>query len=593
MFLIATLLFAEVNLTQFSDPGYLRQLIHSIDQNASKNEALLLQKTLALKILAPMPKPKTISLPSPTDQTSLTKTIQQGLDLFKKIEKTKRQIATIDEKITTLQKELQTSDPALQQTLALQLVYHQKERKSLQSQLSIYQKTLEKLKSIISSSIDHIAFDPETIQKRLAKTNQEIASLQERIQTLQLRLERYNLINDQKSVRYLQTLIDKANAKLDQLRQNLLALKTIQLLYAIQTKSSQTIALKNELLTHIQDSDLRMSFDRFFSSLIKERLGFLKTIKLTTKEKVENSFETLWNYLNKPLFTIGDQKISLLKLLLALFTFLVAIFIGALYKRSIHRIDSRSISSSTKTLLANLGYYFILLVAFFISLNILHINLTSIALIAGALSVGIGFGLQNIVSNFVSGLILMFERSIKIGDYIEIDGELRGRVTDIRMRSTTINTNDNIDIVVPNQKLIQDNVINWTMNDKIRRFEIPFGVAYGTNPSKVIDVVLDAVKKSGFKDIYHSKDRYTRVIMTGMGDSSLDFKLFVWIKGEEVLYPKRTTSRFLILIYEALQANGIEIPFPQRDLHLRSIDPNIRLNINIEGEQWTSSKPSS
>ena len=212
----------------------------------------------------------------------------------------------------------------------------------------------------------------------------------------------------------------------------------------------------------------------------------------------------------------------------------------------------------------------------------LGINLSSIALVAGALSVGIGFGLQNIVSNFVSGLILMFERSIKIGDYIQLDEDLRGHVSDIRMRSTTITTNDNIDVIVPNQDLIQNRVINWTMNDRIRRFKIPFGVAYGTDADKVVEVILEAVETSGFTDIYKDSYRHTRVIMTGMNDSSVDFQLFVWIRGREILYPRRTTSRFLMLIYKTLNVHGIEIPFPQRDLHIRSVDGEIPLVLKKE-----------
>jgi small-conductance mechanosensitive channel len=152
------------------------------------------------------------------------------------------------------------------------------------------------------------------------------------------------------------------------------------------------------------------------------------------------------------------------------------------------------------------------------------------------------------------------------------------------MRSITITTNANIDIIVPNQELIQNRVINWTMNDKIRRFEIPFGVAYGTDPGRVISVVMEAVGKSGFEDIYTSRDRQTQVIMTGMGESSVDFTLFVWIKGAKTLWPKRTTSRFLILIYNALNEAGITIPFPQRDLHIRSVDRSIPLILQQEQE---------
>jgi len=147
------------------------------------------------------------------------------------------------------------------------------------------------------------------------------------------------------------------------------------------------------------------------------------------------------------------------------------------------------------------------------------------------------------------------------------------------MRSVSITTNSNIDIIVPNQQLIQNRVVNWTMNDKIRRFEIPFSVAYGTPVEDVIRVVMEAVGRSGFQDIYTSKERQTQVVMSAMGDSGVDYKLFVWIKGAKTLWPQRTISRFLVLIYTALNEAGIEIPFPQRDLHLRSVDGAIPVRI--------------
>jgi small-conductance mechanosensitive channel len=301
-------------------------------------------------------------------------------------------------------------------------------------------------------------------------------------------------------------------------------------------------------------------------------------------QELKTQAQHIWSIANQPLFTINKTPVSVVKLLVSLLIFIIGFIIGNFYKKQIKRISSknRAVTSSTRTLLANLGSYVIFIITFFIVLKVLGIDLSSIALVAGALSVGIGFGLQNIISNFVSGIILMVERSVRIGDYIQLDNDIRGHVVDIKMRSITVNTNSNIDVIIPNQDLIQNRVINWTMNDKIRRFEIPFGVAYGTDPQKVIDVVLEAVKKSNFNDIYITQERHTRVIMTGMGDSSVNFALFVWLVGREILFPKRTTSRFLILIYNALYANGIEIPFPQQDIHIRSVDTTLPLTIKKE-----------
>ncbi|MDD2357503.1 MAG: mechanosensitive ion channel [Thiovulaceae bacterium] len=292
---------------------------------------------------------------------------------------------------------------------------------------------------------------------------------------------------------------------------------------------------------------------------------------VTTEYDFYHLLHVIIKTLTEPMFSINNTQISLAKLFTALMVFILAFVIGGFYKVQINKRVSKkaNISSSTQTILANMGYYLIIVIAFFIMLNILGINLSSLALVAGALSVGIGFGLQNIVSNFVSGLILMFERSVKVGDFVELSDSLRGRVLDIRMRSTIISTNANINVIVPNQSFIQNSVINWTMHDMIKRFEIPFGVAYGTKPQVVIDVIMEAVENSGFSDIYRDDEKKSRVVMTKMNNSSVDFELFIWVKGDEILRPKRTISRFLILIYDTLYENGIEIPFPQMDLHIK------------------------
>jgi small-conductance mechanosensitive channel len=335
-------------------------------------------------------------------------------------------------------------------------------------------------------------------------------------------------------------------------------------------KLSSNLIDKNEINNYLSS---------FLLSLEKKYLGQIKTIAGSSKEEIKDVLLKFWNFINKPIFNINQTDISIFKIVLSIIIFTIGFFIGAFYKRKINNLTAnRTLTPSTKTIIVNMGYYLIITIAFFVSLNTLGIKLSSIALVAGALSVGIGFGLQNIVSNFVSGLILMFERSIKIGDFIELDDNIRGYVTDIRMRSTTINTNDNIDIIVPNQSFIQNNVINWTMSDNIRRFLIPFGVAYGSNAHKVIDVVKKAVLNSHLKKyIIDTKTKESKVIMTEMADSSVNFELLIWVRGELMKKPKRTKSEFLIIIYDALYANNIEIPFPQQDIHIRSIDTNCNL----------------
>jgi small-conductance mechanosensitive channel len=174
------------------------------------------------------------------------------------------------------------------------------------------------------------------------------------------------------------------------------------------------------------------------------------------------------------------------------------------------------------------------------------------------------------VSNLSAGIILMFERTIRIGDYIEVSESIRGTVNDMKMRSTTITTNDNIDIVIPNSSFIQNNVINWTLESDIRRIHIPFSVAYGTENEKLENIILEELKLSEIH--YVSKPlKYTPSIwMTGMGGSSVDYELIVWIRGKSTMKPSGTKSDFLKFIYRTLNKYKIEIPFPQLDLNFKN-----------------------
>jgi small-conductance mechanosensitive channel len=177
----------------------------------------------------------------------------------------------------------------------------------------------------------------------------------------------------------------------------------------------------------------------------------------------------------------------------------------------------------------------------------------------------------------------MFEKTIKVGDYIEINNETRGEVIDISMRSTIIRTNDNINLIIPNQSFIQNNVINWTLGDDIVRFRVPFGVAYGSDIDKVENVVLGALHNSDLPYVKNKNGDYEiYVVFMEMADSSLNFELFVWVKGEYARRPRRTRSEFLKVIYNALNKAGITIPFPQTDLHIVDsvpIEVNIKNNI--------------
>jgi len=206
----------------------------------------------------------------------------------------------------------------------------------------------------------------------------------------------------------------------------------------------------------------------------------------------------------------------------------------------------------------------VLIVGIFIVLDNAGIHLGALTVFAGAVGVGVGFGLQNIASNFISGLVILAERPITVGDRVEVAG-IAGQVQHIRARSTVIVTNDNITMIVPNTKFIDSPVTNWTYGDPRVRFRIPIGVAYGSDVDKVRDALVAAAREHPAA----LSDPAPSVFLDKFGDSTIDFELVVW--SQEMSYrPRRFKSDLNFLIDKHLHAAGIEIPNPQRDLHIRS-----------------------
>jgi len=214
-----------------------------------------------------------------------------------------------------------------------------------------------------------------------------------------------------------------------------------------------------------------------------------------------------------------------------------------------------------------LTHYTVIVVGLVIAATAAGLDFGRVTLIVGALGVGIGFGLQNVVNNFVSGLILLFERPIRLGDKVQID-QLLGKVTRIGMRASIVRTFQGAEVIVPNANLISSEVINWTLSDDRRRMEIPAGVAYGTDPARVIDLFERVA--TAHEEVL--EDPAPKAIFTGFGASSLDFELRAWTRGDYV----GVSSDLRVGINRALADEGIEIPFPQQDLHLRTVDAEIR-----------------
>lgn len=204
------------------------------------------------------------------------------------------------------------------------------------------------------------------------------------------------------------------------------------------------------------------------------------------------------------------------------------------------------------------------------ALSTAGIPITRFAVFAGALGVGLGFGLQAIFNNFVSGLILLFDRSLKVGDFVELESGVHGEVTDISIRATRITTNDNIDILVPNSEFVSGRVVNWTHRDVSRRTRVPFSVAYGSDKEKVREAVLEAAMSVPFT-LSGNPKRVPQVWLVAFGESSLDFELVVWLTAEATKRPSAVRAAYLWEIESALARAQLEIPFAQRDLRVRSL----------------------
>ena len=259
-------------------------------------------------------------------------------------------------------------------------------------------------------------------------------------------------------------------------------------------------------------------------------------------------------------------SLSLIQIFLLVGLLILVFWISSNTKRFLfnrffaHSGLDRSLQYALSQVIANT----VLIVGIFVVLENTGIHLAALAVFAGAVGVGIGFGLQNIASNFISGLVILFERPITIGDRVEVAGVV-GQVKHIRARSTVVVTNDNISIIVPNTKFIDSPVTNWTYGDPRVRFRLPIGVAYGSDLEKVREVLVAAGKAHPAT----LSDPAPTVFLDRFGDNSIDFELVVWSE-ERSSRPRSYKSDLNFLIEKHLREAGIEIPYPQRDLHIRS-----------------------
>lgn len=280
----------------------------------------------------------------------------------------------------------------------------------------------------------------------------------------------------------------------------------------------------------------------------------------------------LREFFGTPILSLGGASLSLWSLIQFLVLVVMLFYTaGKLRYWLTSRLLTRTrLNVGARQAIGSITRYLFLFIGLLVILQTVGINLTTLNVIAGAVGIGIGFGLQNIASNFISGLIILFERPIKIGDRIEV-GHIEGDVIEIGARSTRVLTNDNITVIVPNSKFITENVINWMYNDRKVRFRVPVSVAYGTDIRLVEKLLLEVAKAN--PDVLSDPAPVVRLI--GFGDNALNFELRPW--STTLVHRKgKLLSSLNSAIYETFRAHGIEIPFPQRDLYIRSGNLSLR-----------------
>ncbi len=319
------------------------------------------------------------------------------------------------------------------------------------------------------------------------------------------------------------------------------------------------------IIARILQSDfIRRLFSRFkldtnFTAIVTTILSFCALIFFTVNAINAAGLPLRWNA------PIPGISLSLFQIFLLIALLITVFWLSSRTKRFLfNRFLARSgLDRGLQHAIAQIVGYAVLIIGIIIVLENAGIHIGTLTVFAGAVGVGVGFGLKNIASNFISGLLILAERPIAIGDRIEVAG-ITGQVRQIRARSTLIMTNDNIAMIVPNEKFIDSPVTNWTYTDRRVRFRLPVGVAYGSDVNKVREALIAAARD-------HSatlSDPAPDAFLEKFGDSTIDFQLVVWSE-EMSRRPSRFRSDLNYLIYKHLTVVGIEIPNPQRDVHIR------------------------
>ncbi len=504
------------------------------------------------------------------DYINLFNIVADALEKKKKLEENQM---FIQERLSYLKKRIEgIADPQHKSLLLYQLQFAYYKLKQQYEKISIenYQQFISEGEKVLSILISRINFDLDTYKITLAKDQQEIDRLSKKLVATNLAKERELLSQESISkkladrLKVLELSHDKA----------LTALADKRLLLGLsyyQKKDARSVLLqRKELRSTIKllsvENTLYNAKLTVLENLTKSSDDSIDYKYLTVRENLLSFYENFYSYISTPFIVLDETPISFLSILRLLGILMLGFLIAKIYFKLFTKLHKRRKDMSTVSIkiIANIGATLIFFVTFVIAMSNIGLSITNLAVIAGALSIGVGFALRSLVSSIISGMVLLSENYIKLGDYIRIK-DLTGKVMDIGFRATVIRTIDNIHILVPNSDLIDGQVINLTLEDRVRRIYIPFKVPYGADVKKIRSLILEAVMSSKIPLLRDVRMRKPAVWMSAVGESFIELELLVWIEG---IRPS-TKSNLLILIYDTLSAQGIAMPHPQLDLHIK------------------------
>ncbi|WP_445360624.1 mechanosensitive ion channel domain-containing protein [Microbulbifer sp. EKSA005] len=495
------------------------------------------------------------------------------------------QLSTVNTFLGTWREKINSAEIKLRRLLDT-LVYSSKDAEEIDKDIAANEKKIERISATRTSiqSTTEPSTDPTiNMQKDLTLMQLEVDLLEEQLEKRKSELlqsinEVLNEEGEERPLIISRDLLENANSVIESASREL-AVRQRQVVAWREDEENEDLSRWWSYFERIgsglaRANDFEQDIQRYEKAQLevyKERQGWWATVRERVALGARQAYNRWRKLADYQLFTVAQNPITLRLIAKMIVVLVGAWLLSGLTQAFLRRLVRREHASESS--MYNLGrvlHYIFISAALIVVLSMLGLDTSKLALVAGALSVGIGFGLQAIFSNFISGLILLFERPLKVGDLVELESGVFGRIRDISVRSTRITTRDNVDILVPNTEFVAGRVINHTLDDPVRRIHVPFGVSYASDPDLVREAALEAAARV---NITHTDwKRKTEVWLMGFGDNALDFKLVVWVNSNMVTSLGDSYALYNLELLREFRDKGIEVPFPQRDLHLRSWD---------------------